>query len=405
LKANNSLLGESALQAFRADQPVGGATPDAEDEATILTATLLRQQLSIPAEDPSAVRIRAKAVSLAAESLGQAALDEGCTYDEHPSRGETDIVRLLAQRTEHKGWLHLSQHLLETLSVLAVEPMDQGRVLADRVRISRKKGLHILSEAQNEELGRLAKRLRSDELIARSHMSAAALAQVRGNMVAFREHAETQLKVASRAKLFRLQASARAGIGSHAARTGDYSCAVAHLWKAYRASSPVGVIAVGALGDLAQTLMLAGRPAEGRKIASVLLEGSKRPQSVLPRLGTYALCSAALNEEDAVAWSCAQVRELAKGRHYHREVAEALIECAIALEMIGRQSQAGVLRRRAEAMATTFGFFDLTFAEALTAAHGQPPERVQFAGGGAQAEREIAELSAPRIPALDLVLL
>src|SRR4051812_1649290 len=50
LKANDAMLGASALQAFRADQPLGGASPDAEDEAATLTATLLRQQLSVPLE-------------------------------------------------------------------------------------------------------------------------------------------------------------------------------------------------------------------------------------------------------------------------------------------------------------------------------------------------------------------
>ena len=402
LKAKNSLLGESALQAFRADQPLGGANPDVEDEATILAATLLRQQLSVPAGDPSAVRIRSTAVALAAESLGQAALDEGCTYDEHPSRSDVDVIRRLSQRTEHKGWLHLAQHLLETLGEMAVEPVDQGRLLDDRARNSRKQGFHDLAQAQLEELGRLGKRVRSNELIARTHLGLAAVAQVRGNMVGLREHTEMQLKVASRGKFRRLVASAHVGLGTYAGRTGDYSNSVAHLWQAYRAGSELGVIAENALGTLAQVLMLAGRPGEGRKVSSMILATSKRPQALLPRLGTYALCSAALNEEDAVAWSCARVRELAKRRHYHREIADALVECAIALEMIGRPSQAGVMRRRAETLANTYGFFDLTFTEALSAPHGPPLERPRFFGGGAEAEREIAGLSVPRIPEMEL---
>lgn len=402
MKAKHSLLGASALQAFRADQPLGGANPDAEDEATILTATLLRQQLSIPAGDPSADRIRTRAVALATESLGQPALDEGCTYDEHPSRSDVDVIRRLSQRTEHKGWLHLAEHLLETAGAIASAAIDQGRILADRGRISRKKGLHDLAEAQNEELLRLGKRIHSDELLARAHMGAAALAQVRGNMVAFRENTEMQLKAASRRNLPRLIASAHAGIGVHAGRTRDYSGSVAHLWQAYRMAPGAGIIAENALGNLSQVLMLAGRHTEARKISSIILERVKHPQAQLPRLGTYALCSARLNEEDAVVWSCTQVKALARGRHYQREVAEALVECSIALEIIGRQAQADVLRRRAEALANSFGFFDLTFDEALEAANGQP-ERPKFIGEGAQAEQEIARLEVARIPALELV--
>ena len=68
--ADTSFLGQSALQAFRADLPVGGAAPDAEDEAAVIVATLLRQPLTIPSDDPDRERIRGRAVEIARESLG-----------------------------------------------------------------------------------------------------------------------------------------------------------------------------------------------------------------------------------------------------------------------------------------------------------------------------------------------
>ena len=46
-------------------------------QGTLLkAASLLRQQLAVPADDPAAVRIRSRAIALAAESLGRALADD-----------------------------------------------------------------------------------------------------------------------------------------------------------------------------------------------------------------------------------------------------------------------------------------------------------------------------------------
>jgi hypothetical protein len=403
VKFSRSLLGESALQAFRSDLPERGARTDAEDEASILVATILRQQFAIPDRDPARKRLVSEAIDLARNSLGPGALDEGCSYDEHPARSDVDVVRRLVQRTEHKGWLRLSQHLLESLAGMATDAIDQGRVLYDRARNSRKQGQLELSLAQADELGRFARRIESDELLARFHSSNCAYSQIRGNFVEMRRSAEALLQLAKQKGFRRFEATANAALGIVEARTGRYGEGVAHLWSAYRIVDGKGVIAGESLGNLAQLLAISGRPVEGRKAASLYLSMTNRPQSRLPALGTYVLCSARLGDAEAVGWACDRVRAFAEGMTFPREVAEALLECAIALDIIGREEEAGVFRQRAEALATSFGFHDLTFAESLVAAHGQPSERPPFKGVGARAEQEIAELDVPRIPRLDLV--
>lgn len=393
----NRLAGRSALQAFRDDLPLGGGEPSREDNETILVATLMRQSLmASPAEG---ARIRTEAIALARESLGSDALAEGCTYDERPATTDIDILRLLSQRVALAGRVNLAQHLLETATELASDPMDCGRLLSDRARNSRKQGLLDLSEAQALELLRRGTRAGSDELIALANGQLASTAQVRGNFVAMHERLEESIAAARRGKFARLTASAEAGLGIHAAYAGRYGDAVTLLWSAYRRSRGKGTIALAALGNLAQTLLVCGRPEESRKVATLILQSRPPMQNALPVLGGYALSSARLSDASGVTWACEQVRMHARSRHHAREVAGALVECGMALELIGREAQAGVLRRRAEAIAIEHGFHDLTFAEGLRAWSGVTPDREPFAGEAARAAAEIASLELPRFEA------
>ena len=393
MNSPDRLLGESALQAYRADIPVGGADPSKHASDAVLIATLARQSLIGDAD--AGGRIRARALDLARESLGPAAIAQGGTYDDHPVESDVDLFLLLSHRTEVAGWLRLAQHLLESTARAAKEPIEQGRVLAERVRNSRKQGHIDLSIDQNLELHRFARRIGSPELQAKARYALAAAAQTRGNYVEVRSNLLKMISIARKAGLKRLQAAAHSGLGTHDAMSGSYGEAVAHLWSAYQKTDGVGIIATGALINLAQTLLLSGRPAEGRKIGRLVLSTMPALQSALPALGGYALACAQLNDPAGVDWACTQVRRLSKSRHYRREVAGATLECAVALELVGKGPQAGVMRRRAVSLAETYGFHDLTFAEG----GGQAATpRVVFRGAAARATASIEEMDLPPVP-------
>jgi tetratricopeptide (TPR) repeat protein len=392
----SELLGQSALQAFRADLPPGGE-PTADDGVAVMVASLLRQSL---AGGPSAEggRVRAEATAMARRSLGEEFLAFGCTYDDQPAETETDVLRLLAQRTEHAGRVLLAEHILESIVEFCDDPIAGGRLLSDRSRVSRKRGLLDLSLAQNEELLRVAKRLKSDDLAVRALIGLSGLAQTRGNYAGMREYSAEALAVSRRAGLRKGQATAHEGLGTAASVVGDQNSAVNHYWSAYRLVSGKGVIAGAALGNLAQALLMAGHFEDARKIATMLLNMRPMLQVSLPVLGGYALASARLGDNAAVEWACGQVRGLAKSRHYAREIASALIECSWALEVIGKGVQAGVLRRRAENIATTHGFHDITFDEAPLSRPGAAA-RQQFTGEAASAKSEIERLEVIGMPA------
>lgn len=395
VNTKTGLSGQSALQAYRADLPRGGAEPTAYDGDAILVATLVRQSLS--GGHDVGERIRAEAIAMAKRSLGAPALLAGCTYDDHAAESDVDVMRLLAQRTAQSGWLCLSQHLLESTTEFATDPIDCGRLLADRARNSRKQGRLDLSEEQTLELMRRGKRLSSTYLIALAHDMLGGLAQTRGNFVELAKHAEESVRLSQEWGFRRLLASGYGGLGVRAGMSGQYGEAVVYFWSSYHTAGESGVTASASLGNLAQILLLSGRPADARKIATLVLHSRPPIQNALPLLGGYAVASARVGDREGVEWACNQVRHLARSPHYAREIAGALLECATGLEEIGRHPQASVLRRRAESIATDFGFHDLTFSEALVAGSGAPPARQEFVGAAARAAAEIAELEVSRI--------
>jgi hypothetical protein len=390
------LSGPSALQAYRSDLPRGGAEPTVQDADAILVATLLRQ--SLVAETELAERLRREGLELARRSLGSAALAMGCTYDDNAAESGIDVLRLLAQRTAQAGRLSLSQHLLESATELTSNPSDLGRILSERARNSRKQGRLDLAEEQTLELMRRGKRAKSPLLMALAHDGFAALAQMRGNFVLFGVQLGHLARLAEQAGLTKILASAHSGLGIRAGMAGNHAEAVSHFWSAYHIAGGAGVTATAALSNLGQSLLGSGRPAEARKISSLVLQSRPPVQTALAALGSYAVSSARMTDAEGVEWACSQVRQLSKSPHFVREVAGALVECSAALAEIGRAAQAAVLRRRAEAIAIEYGFNDLTFSEAIAASSGLAPERQEFVGAAARAADEIANLDVTRLP-------
>jgi tetratricopeptide (TPR) repeat protein len=396
------LLGQSALQAFRSDIPLGGMEPTKEDQAAVLTATLLRQSLAI--EDEAVIaRVRDEALAIARESLGEEMLARGSTYDDFPARSTTDVVRLLAQRTDHAGRLALADHLLESVAEIEAKPLEAGRILSDRSRIGRKRGYIELAFEQNQKLLRDARRLKSPELMAKAHYGLAALAETRGNFVEFRSELQRAVRIARAARLKNLRAGCCSGLGTSDAMAGRYGEAVAHFWEAYRLSGGKGHIARVALGNLGQTLLISGRPAEARKVSALVIQDAPALVTMLPSVGTFAVASAQLGDQEAVHWACAQVRRVAKSRTHPREVAETLMECSAALAVIGETSQAGVMKRRAETMANQHGFHALTFQEAMSSIQ-RVSSTPRFPAAAVEATAAIVGMDVPRIPMISASL-
>jgi hypothetical protein len=79
------------------------------------------------------------------------------------------------------------------------------------------------------------------------------------------------------------------------------------------------------------------------------------------------------------------------------------MECSAALNAIGEKAGAGAMKRRSEEMAARYGFFGLTFHEALQSVQriSEPPPLNKAA---AKATAAIDDLEVPRFPELAAAL-
>jgi hypothetical protein len=361
--------GGSALEAYATDLPLSKVPNDATS-LWIFAASLLRQAGVSATSGRQQKTLIAAAVARARVVIDAGMLARGCQYDQWPARNNIDVLRLLAEHCENSGALTLSAHLLESLSACVGDETQRGRVLADRARVSRKRGLVDLAKAQAEEVKRRGTALKSPDLVARAWVTLGAVAQVSGNYVEMRRCAKAAVRIAERAGLDRLASAAHGGLGVQAAVRQAFSEAVTHFWSAFVLAKDDRRFGHNQLSNLAHVLYASGHADEARSVASLVLSEAPIPSTRLGALGTYALSSARLRILEDVQWACGEVSALATSSAYPREVAVALTDCGCALEILGAAEAGRALRARAEVIAGEHGFNDLVFAEGVTAMNG-----------------------------------
>jgi tetratricopeptide (TPR) repeat protein len=384
--------GPSAFSAYRSDLPIGSKEPDSSaDGDVLLIATLIRTAVSATSGRAARDRILSRAAGFARTKLGPAVIARGCRFSRGPARSRLDLFRLVAEEADNAGNLKLAQNILEGLGPLAKGPAQEGLVLADRARNARKRGDVALAAAQYQQLLKFGRNTGLEQFQAAAYVGLGALAQMRGNFAEMASLIAKGLRIAERNGLHRIAATAHGGLGHQAAVRGDLDGAITHLWRAYQLSAGDPPAQHELLTNLAHTFVLAGCHEEARIASRAALHDEPSIRIALPALGTFAIASAALRVREDVDWAEEQVRRLAKGRGHAREIATALAECASALELIGQSPRAGVLRRRAEALAVKHDFFDLTFRAALAREVAIQP-RVSLGKAAVAAGHEVEQL-------------
>jgi tetratricopeptide (TPR) repeat protein len=367
MKPRRISTGPSALSAYRSDLPLGTVEPEAQeaDGELLLIAALIRSAVSATPTRAARDRILTQAAGFARITLGPVAIARGCRFSGGRARSRLDLFRLVAEQADQAGKLKVAQNILDALEPLAEHPRHSAQILADRARNARKRGDVALATAQYRELLKLGRSPKLVQFQAAAYVGLGALAQMRGNFTEMRSLATKGLRIAERNELNRIAATAHAGLGHQAALRKDLSGSITHLWRAYLLSAGDPHAQHEFLANLAHAFVLAGCHKEARIASRAALHGEPSIRIALPALGTFAVASAALGVRDDAEWAEQHVRRLAKSRGHYREIAQALAECASALELLGQSARAGVLRRRAEALAVKHEFFDLTFRTAL----------------------------------------
>jgi hypothetical protein len=341
------------------------------------------------------------AAKMAAELFTPEALAYGCTFDPPAvdRASSIAILRLLSERMEYAGSVNLATCLLDALAaVLPVDSLNSGRVLSQRARISLKAAKIDLALARFEHLRRKARKLESNELLVRAWVGRIGVAQVRGNQPEVRRLAGLVVDVSRRCGFERLEASGHHALAMVHSNRGETQDAIPHAWAAYRGRSGDARAQLEMLGNLGRLFLDAGQPSVARAAFVRVLAGTPPLNIGALALGGYALTSAMSGDRRAVNWAAAEASSLSNGSAMGYESATALLDCAIALDLIGDAPYASVLRARGSTIAQYAGYHELVFKADGEPARAVRPTQPPLTGRPTEIAREIDQLPEAVLP-------
>lgn len=345
------------LAAYRRDVVhLGGGELSNDDGAWIAAAVALDHASRAGAETRPGLVVHAVSLLDAATAGASAGhLGAGRPSAEVFARG-----RLLAERMEDASAWHLALSVLAAAERLAHdEPIEQGRLRAQRARIQWKLGALALAESSYGELLRMGERLAEPELVARAYVGFAALSQVRGNYPAVGEWASRAASIADEASLWDVSALAHQLVMVSAGQRGEYGQALLHGWTAFDAYRGDAAREAEMLLNLAQ-LLLTVREERAALVGFVAaLERDPPPRVALPAWGGVATSASLLARRDLVAISSRHVKRLGASAGLHYARAFAFAEVAVALHRVGAASRSW--HQAALEIADRYGFHEIRF--------------------------------------------
>jgi len=372
---------------------VGG--PELDD--WLMVATILHHVAMGPGSGRAALLDAAQ--TLAANALGEDAIRAGCALDpaaDEPTRPAT-LFRVLAERIEEAGVLHVAANLLEIVQhALAPSSLDVGRILAQRARIAWKLGDVELATDRYDTVARLAQSVGSAELRVRAWIGYMGLARHRGNFPESRKWGSAALVDAEQEGFVRLAGLAHHGMMIVEAVGHNFDAALVHGWHAFLAARGDREAEADALVNLSQYLLEIGYPAAARAGFGSILVAQPAPRRALPAVGGFAIASARLGDDATVRQVAARLVATVGDASFPYERATALLECGLALSAVGGRREAEQLYSQALRIAESRGYHEICHrAEAATAAHGRS------ALACVQPLGELGESVASEIAALD----
>ena len=361
-------LTASPTSAYRADVAIRGRPFGSSDDSWLAAAAELRA-----ARGQKGAKAREhlyEALGVAIDTLGDENIDAFVRREWRGERCYVEALAALVALMEDEGAVHLTAVMLDDLLATAAElsHLERGRLLAMRARVEWKLGRLDDAEERYQFIASLARRDKTGELATRAELGFAALAQLRGNMPAVREHAERVIAIAGKHKLAFLGRMAYHGITMVEAKAGRFPEAARAAWTALELSRHDATAEAEALQVLGQTLLEGGQPALARASFAAVATRKVPARLILAALGGLAVASARESREPTVEWAVREVWRLRNsvGRTY--QLSEALYECALALALLGRSDESGTFRSAALAIAREEGYNELVFRiEAMAA--------------------------------------
>jgi hypothetical protein len=328
-------------------------------------------QLRLAATSPSEIGQRQyllEALSIAIDAVGEEAIDRFVDREWLGRHSFVEALVVLVERLIEAGAVYLAGVILDDLALPAarLNALENGRRLALCARVAWKSGAIDLARERYEHLAQIGAEFDEPELVVRSTIGLTALAQLRGNLPAVKELATRAASEAHAIGHTELERYAYVGLTMVEAKAGDYAAALHAGWKAVELSAGDTTRETEGLGNLGQVLLEAGQAEVARSCFVAIAARPIPPRFMLVTLGSLARASAEVGNEATVEWS---VREIWRARDMNvprYELAEGLLECAVALYRVARPADAERYRQAARDVADESGFHELVFkAESL----------------------------------------
>lgn len=278
----------------------------------------------------------------------------------------SSATRALAARMEDAGALALADTALQMLLLVRLDGEEiaieeQGRVIAHRARIARQAGDFELASEQYRNVERIARMTQSDEMYARAWNGFAVLAMMRGNMPESAEWFERAAAAAEKAGARDLSRNAHHGCLIAAAKREAFDDAFRHGWLAFRYSVGDTQLEAEALSNLGAVMMQARANRPALAAFDAALRRNPPARLAIPALGGAVLTSARLGDAQRARERYRTLARYAATSDLNWEVADSLIDAAMALFLIGDAAESERARLRALELAREGKLHELEF--------------------------------------------
>jgi tetratricopeptide (TPR) repeat protein len=284
------------------------------------------------------------------------------------------LGRDLARRLEDSSALHLSYSVLTLLgAVSGADPREQGRLLAQRGRVSRQLGDLEAAADLYDQVAELGTMLNDTELRARASIGHGVVSQLRGNYPNARSHYANAARHADEAGLDELSGLAHQGLMVSAAIAEDFDRALAEGWTAFRMVARDSNAAAEMLVNVAQLLADLGHDRPALYGFSAALLRTSTQHVVLAALGGLATSAARLGIEPLVREAAQRIGELARSAAFPYPVASALLDLSMAYATLGDAESLESTRVRVLETARAYGFHEIELRAEGVSVRRPPP--------------------------------
>lgn len=350
------------LAAYRADLR-GRSAPLSADDGDWLHAG---SELHLASRAHTASGRRAHlyaAIGIGIDVLGDQTIAAFAEREWRGQRAYCDSLLILAEAIHYEGAIRLAAVMLDDLRRAATDmaPVHAGRVLALRAKLAWKLGALEEAADRYDRLVTESRRQRLPDVEALAELGLSTLAQLRGDFPDLRERAPRIHVLAERSGNRAVVRWAHTVSMMTAIGQADLDGAIHAGWRSWELSQGHDIWEAEALTNLGQLMLEAGHLAQARAGFASALSRKAPARLLLPALGGLALASARLGNEATVEWTVREVWRAASLSVSKYEIAAAHLECALALQILGRSVEAMRHRASAEVIARQNRFHEVAF--------------------------------------------